>query len=198
MKLWTIQSVCWYNTLLKQGVMTGNIKYIEPDFIPAYDWLVRQMIERIGNKPDGVQYPIWAWYHCLNEKKKKPDLRNSGFASKGEKCVLIEIEKDEKNILLSDFTLWHHPLGLPYYIGETEEDTLSFEAELESLGYNTCLSDVLPTKYQQKIIKSWEKIFDMNFDDLYFSRPFSEKSIQATFWQLHLSEVVSVRYFVCR
>lgn len=100
--------------------------------------------------------------------------------------------------MLSDFTLWHHPLGLPYYIGDTEEDTLAFEAELESLGCDTRLSDTSPTKYQQKITKSWEKIFDMYFDDPYFSSHFSEKSIQATFWQLHLSEVVSVRYFICK
>lgn len=178
--------------------MTGDVKYIEPDFIPAYDWLIQQMIERIGNKPGDVQYPIWSWYQYLNEKKKKPDLRYSHLGQKGEKCVLIEIEKDEKDVLLSDFTLWHYPLGLPYYIGATQEDAFAFESELESLGYETCLSDILPTKYQQRIIKSWNKIFDMNFDDPYFSNPLSEKSIQATFWQLHLSEVVSVRYFMCR
>lgn len=198
MRLWTIQPICWYNVLLEKGVMTGDVKYIEPDFIPAYDWLIQQMIERIGNKTSDVQYPIWAWYHYLNGKKKKPDLRNSHLGRKGEKCVLIEIEKNEKDVLLSDFELWHHPLGLPYYIGDTEEDTLAFEAELEALGHDTSLSDSLPIKYQQKIIKSWEKVFDMDFDDPYFSKPFSEKSIQATFWQLYLSEVVSVRYFVCK
>lgn len=76
--------------------MTGDVKYIEPDFIPAYDWLIQQMIERIGNKPGDVQYPIWSWYQYLNEKKKKSDLRYSHLEQKGEKCVLIEIEKDEK------------------------------------------------------------------------------------------------------
>ena len=198
MKLWTIQPVCWYNILFEKNVIAGDIRYIEPDFIPAYNWLVQQMIERIGNKPDNVQYPIWAWYHYLNEKKKKPDLRNSHFGQKGGKSVLIEIEKNEKDVLLSDFTLWHHPLGLPYYIGDTEEDTLDFESELENLGYDTRLSETLPEKYQKKIIQSWEKIFDMNFDDPYFANLFSEKSIQATFWQLNLSEVVSVRYFTSR
>lgn len=198
MKLWSIQSVCWYNTLLEKGVMTGDVEFIEPFFIPAYDWYVQQMIERVGCKPDNVQYPIWAWFHYLNEKKKKPDLRNTGFAQKGKKLVLLEIEKNEKDVLLSDFELWHHPLGLQCYIGNSEEETLAFEAELENLGCDTHLHDALPITYQQRIIKSWDKIFDMNFDDPYFSRPFLEKSIQATFWQLNLSEVLSVRYFICR
>ncbi len=39
-----------------------------------YEWLISQMIKRIGPPPEGVVYPVWAWYK-QNGKRKKTDLR---------------------------------------------------------------------------------------------------------------------------
>jgi hypothetical protein len=34
--------------------------------------------------------------------------------------------------------------------------------------------------------------FNLSFDDPYFTKPVEKKSIQATFWELHLDEVQKV------
>ena len=43
-------------------------------FVEIYEWLIQQMKKKIGIPPEGVQYPVWAWY-IQKGKHKKPDLR---------------------------------------------------------------------------------------------------------------------------
>ena len=75
MILWTIQEEAVYHIIMEKGVYRCAPERI---FIPEcryqYDWLVRQMEERIGPSPEGVEYPAWAWYSWEGERKK-PDLR---------------------------------------------------------------------------------------------------------------------------
>ena len=43
-------------------------------FDEAYKWIALQMEKRVGPPPEGVKFPVWAWY-MQNGKHKKPDLR---------------------------------------------------------------------------------------------------------------------------
>ena len=56
----------------------------------------------------------------------------------------------------------------------------------------------LPINFQQKIIKSWDKVLDLDFEAPYWTYPKSNKSIQATFWTLKVEEIVKVVYFIAR
>ena len=63
MKLWTIQHKAAYEEMLRTGVLRANSAYIFEEFFrDSYDWMVEQMKKRIGNPPDGVELPVWAWY----------------------------------------------------------------------------------------------------------------------------------------
>lgn len=130
MKLWTIQSIEWYEKLLSEKIIYGERKYAEPDFLFGYDWFIKVMEERIGKKPTNDCCPIWAWYQYLSVDKRRPDLRETGHLEKGEAGVRLEIEKDDNEVLLSDYGLWHYPLGIYYYIGDSEEDEGMFEKKL--------------------------------------------------------------------
>ena len=76
-------------------------------------------------------YPIWFWHQYKNSKSKRPDLRESGLLSKGTKGVLIEFEKPETEILLSDFNLWHFVLNY-WHIANNEEQELEFNKLLKT------------------------------------------------------------------
>ena len=72
-----------------------------------YAWLVLQMKKRIGSPPEGVTYPVWAWYKW-RENRKKPDLRAERwqYGQKGDKFYRLEIEIPDREVLLSDFDEW--------------------------------------------------------------------------------------------
>ena len=102
-----------------------------PEFVEMYNWLVLQMKKRIGDPPEGVIYPVWAW-HTQRSKRHKPDLRSERWANgyDGEKFVCLEIEVPDEQVLLSDFDLWSLIL-LDSIITETEEEEKTEEREEE-------------------------------------------------------------------
>lgn len=194
MRLWTIQPIEVYQELMNKGVFSCNpnkSKYLSDiDFIQmreSYDWLVTQMDKRGIVHPEGINYPIWAW-HTRDWKYKKPDLRNSGFDTKGKKCVCIEFEIPDEKVLLSDFDEWHNVLNrMPIDSSSNEKEFDEFYA-----WYDT-ISQFEKEKY---MIESWNQIFDLTpINTKWRSKG---KWIQATFWQLRLEDVKDVRFFTCR
>lgn len=193
MRLWTIQPIEVWEELNKKGYFICNpIKadYIsdkEWNFKEAYDWLVGQMEYRIGRRPNGVSYPIWAW-HTRDWKHKKPDLRNIGLGNKGEKSVCIEVEVPDNQVVLTDFDVWHFVLNKWYF-----DDSYS-EEEWEKLHAKY---DRLDRDVRGKVkIQSWQKVFDVSpFQNEWCQRG---RYIQATFWVLYLKDVKDVRFFTAR
>ena len=193
MRLWTIQPIEVWEELNKKGYFICNpIKadYIsdkEWNFKEAYDWLVGQMEYRIGRRPNGVSYPIWAW-HTRDWKHKKPDLRNIGLGNKGEKSVCIEVEVPDNQVVLTDFDVWHFVLNKWYF-----DDSYS-EEEWEKLHAKY---DRLDSDGKEKVkIQSWQKVFDVSpFQNEWCQRG---RYIQATFWVLYLKDVKDVRFFTAR
>ncbi len=195
-ELWTIQSIEWYNELLQNGFIHGAREYIKPNWefsLFGYHWLMNKMDEKIGKRPFLECYPVWAWYQYSDIKRKKPDLRTGGFLPKGEKGVRLKIIKNEKEVLLSDFLLWHFPFSYHSFIGHTEQESVAFEEMLIRKGLDTTNIENLPKHIITKIIKSWDNVLNLDFDD-----PKDSKSIQATFWTLSLNEVVQVDEFIAR
>ena len=197
MQLWTIHPIEWYEKLLKDGIIYGEKKYVEPDFLYSYDWLVKKMEERIGNRPFPECYPVWSWFQYTNSKRRKPDLRSRGFIPKGTKGVRIEINKNENDVLLSDFHLWHHPLNY-YSIDDNEEESDAFDRLLEQNNINFVDKESYTPEIRQIVEQSWDKLLDMDYAPEYAAFPFEEKAIQATFWSLSVHEIVKVEEFIAR
>ena len=134
-KLWTMQTRDVWESLQRTGVYRTDtaLCWMAEELPHAYSWLAREMTKRVGPPPQGVDYPVWAWY-MQNGRHKKPDLRSErwGYGPGDEDYCCIELEIAPQRVLLSDFDVWHSVLnnGL---ISDTEEEDVALEAFHESL-----------------------------------------------------------------
>lgn len=114
MILWSIQPEEVFDLIQREGVYHCDIhKSRMGDFADMqYSWLVSQMKKRIGPPPEGVSFPVWAWYQWRKDRKK-PDLRAERwyYGYRGEKFYRLEIDIPDEQVLLSNFALWHVPLN---------------------------------------------------------------------------------------
>lgn len=195
-KLWSIVTEQAWQALYAQGVLKSRKGLADREFLNAYDWMRRQMEQRIGPAPDIDQYPIWAWYQATDQKRKRPDLRETGHLASGKVGYRIEFEKEVNEVLLSDFELWHFVINR-HFIPESETQARLFEQGLEKQFGTSCFEE-LPKSAQRLFEKSWDRIFDIIFEPKNIASSFPEKQIQATCWELRLDEVAKVGRFVAR
>ncbi|RVU73118.1 MULTISPECIES: DUF3841 domain-containing protein [Lactobacillus] len=130
----------------------------------AYDWMVKQMKERIGNPPVGVEYPYWCWYKWDGEHK----LKVKDFRSFDDQAV-IELDIPSSELLLSDFDAWHHPLNNWFLPSDLDHEEI-YEPEEAEFEKN-------PTQARKE--KSWQNLFDISNSDY----------VQGCFWQLKYGQV---------
>ena len=185
MILWTSQEEAVYNELLKTGVYRCDLNLSSmKDCREKYDWLVRQMKQRIGPPPEQVTYPVWALYQ-QDGKHRKPDLRRERweFGCDGERFACIEIEIPDRDVLLSDFDAWCMLLS-DFLISDTEQEGCCLEAQYEALS---------PSEKRRMKEKNRERVFDLSPLNNGWARRGYE--IQATFWELRLEQVRDVRFF---
>ena len=198
MHLWTIQPPEVYRLVMDTGVyrcdpfQNGMLQSfdeskigneLDQQFAESYDWLVRQMEKRIGPRPEGVIYPVWAWYQFAYQKK--PDLRRERWSNgnPGEKQACILLDVPDREVLLSDFGNWHHVLN-HWPITDTEAESERVDAYIETL------SEKEKTTF---LSENWERVFDIEpFANGWTSRG---ADIQATFWELKRVYIQDVRFF---
>ena len=185
MILWTSQEEAVYNELLKTGVYRCDLN-LSPmkDCRKQYDWLVRQMKQRIGPPPEQVNYPVWVLYQ-QDGKHRKPDLRRERWAvgCNGERFACLEIEIPDRDVLLSDFDAWCMLLS-DFLISDTEQEGCCLEAQYEALS---------PSEKRRMKDKNWERVFNLSPLNNGWSR--RGYYIQANFWELRLEQVRDVRFF---
>ncbi|WP_272150111.1 DUF3841 domain-containing protein [Tenacibaculum aiptasiae] len=140
---------------------------------------------------------MWAWYQYKDSTSRRPDLRTSGFLPQGTKGVRIEFEKPKNQVLLSDFLLWHYPLNY-WYIADNEKQDLNFDKLLNKAKVKFSDIEQYPDSLKDLTEKSWDKVFDMNYNCEYTTQDFKHKKIQATFWSLKSSEITKVDFFKAR
>lgn len=185
MILWTIQEEAVYKEIMETGVYRCDFAQSSmPEWKEEYDWLVKEMKKRIGNPPNGIMYPVWAWYQWEG-KRKKPDLRRErwecGF--KGDIYTCMEIDIPEDKALLSDFDAWSIIL-LHGMISDTEEENKALEERYNSMA---------PSGQKKMRDKNWERVFDLTpIHNDWMTRG---DSIQATFWELRREEIKKVQFF---
>ena len=145
------------------------------------------MRQRIGEPPQGVAYPIWAWYQ-LDGKLVKVDLRKTEFNNYHGEHYALTVEVPDEQVLLSDEESWHFVLNNWFFSSAANKAEYS---RVETW-FNT-----LPIDEQQaEKKKSWEKIFDVTpFESEWHRRGCY---VQATFWELRLEQVITARRFIGR
>ena len=192
MIVWTIQPPEVLDIIERDGVFrcdTSKSSYANDDqYKEAFDWMVRHMDERGIRHPEGVEYPIWAWYKWDNEHKR-PDLREIGYGYKGEILCRIELDVPDDEVLLSHLEAWMCVVRGSYLNpGRNEEE---WDENEEILNTSESFE-----KFSKIIEDSWENIFDMNWDD--GGMWGAGEAIQATFWEIRKEMIRKVTKFRSR
>lgn len=192
MKLWTIQTLEAWKELQSSGVLhtrQNQIDSFHKDYLSSYKWMMEQMNVKIGAASSKGLFPIWAWYQWDGKKRAKPDLRAIRWHHPvGEHNVCIEFICKDEFVLLSDFVLWHHVLN-SCFLPKSEDDDNAFEKRFANVK--------IPDAIGHKIIEqSWQRIFDIDWEDPWISFPRKKKSIQATLWEIRLDMVTDITHFI--
>jgi hypothetical protein len=192
MRLWTIQTKDTWARAENSGVLECNDIVTDKEIAnwlrPAYDWMVRQLEQRVKNYPHN-KYPIWAWYH------PKPDLRQSGHLPRGTSGVRIEFIVSSDRVLLSDFEAWHAVLNC-WYLSLSEVESENWDSRCESvrIGWENWPP---PSPFKEELMRSWERIFDLELLKKH-SEWIGGETIQACIEKIYIDEVVNVTYFKAR
>jgi hypothetical protein len=197
-KLWSIQVVDKIDEIKSTGKLICLKNQFSIEWDNEYKWMIKQMEKRIGKSEVQGQYPIWAWYQYQDVYKRKPDLRRSGHLPNGANGIRIEFEKNINEVLLSDFVLWHYPLSYKSIIAKNEMEDEKFERKLKKLKLNNANFKDMPIQIQDEIIASWERIFDSEFENKYYTHKKDKKMIHACCWDINESEIVKIDKFKAR
>lgn len=151
----------------------------EPEFVEKYEWLIRQMKKRNDPPPEGVVYPVWAWYKQMQKNRSA----RWGYGSGDEDYTCIEFEIPDGQMLLKDFDSWHIILNNGLF-SDSEKEADQQDAYFDSL----------PTE-ERKAYKetNWEQVFDTTP----FENDWTRRGdwVQATIWELRKDMIQDVRFF---
>ena len=100
--------------------------------------------------------------------------------------------------MLSDFVLWHFPLSYKSIIAKNETEYHKFASKLTKLKLDKTEFEDLPLNIQLEIENSWQRIFDMKYDNKFYTHPKDEKMIQACCWEIKREEIVKIDKFTAK
>lgn len=183
--LHTVQHFDAYAEMLATGVMKPRRWADEDDFAEAYEWMLRNMDERLPSSGSGI---LWCW-----AKIRRRDLVRTCRLARGE--VLMTCRVPRERVLLSEFFDWHcvlnRSLHVPQRLGE-DSDTFWARAEpliddlharATAAGLPTQSLRGWPSELRGELEDSWTGIFDPTaWND--------RSSVQATVHEIHLADVV--------
>ncbi len=149
----------------------------------SYGWMADRMDERGIVRPEGVLYPVWAWY-AQSGRRGRPDLRLGGYAERGKEMACIEIEIDDDRALLSDSDDWDYVLNGWYLNPGRNVD--------EYWENNRRLFGITDRNERERFVRdSWERVLSVGPETV-------GRSLQAAFWELRPEDVVRARRFVAK
>lgn len=150
-RLWTFQHIAQLNALLRDGVLYGDWRKVDPNCEEAYRYMCRVM-QKYG-LDCGVAPPIWAWHSCWGAGKAPDSAVAAQLLSLAElaesNIVLLSLECPDDQYLRSSYDQW---CDLVYFPSLEEE--------------GSCILDEARLDDDEKA----DRIFGMNFaaidDDL--------------------------------
>lgn len=170
--------------LYRNGYLVGDkSRILFEDFEPAYCWMAKCMMDKIGSPPDGIDpWPMWAWYQRCG--LGQVDALSDEYADQD--LWVITFDVDRSSIVLSDFGAWHHVLN-GWYLPDLsaadggDHESEEFDRKLEEADVDWS-ERPYPAPFDEMVQASWSRIFNV-----------TEKTsdIQATFWRLDLAQVIS-------
>lgn len=188
MKVYTIQTIGFYEELLRDGVAYCNRESHwcrECRF--QYDWMVEQMRKRIGEPPiPEIKYPVWVWQQYNSKKDSKPRMSPKEILKGENEAVMLELDVPDDAVLLSDLDLWISPLNGWEICGKKESRQFDKEKAIYEKEHGKChqISDWSPV-IRDKIVATWERIFDLDWIDSYQAPSMRKsRSVQGTIWLL--------------
>ncbi|MBR1683897.1 MAG: DUF3841 domain-containing protein [Clostridia bacterium] len=187
MLLWTTQPLSLLTDLERDGVYrcarekSWNLTK-QGSLEKPYAWLIAQMRERIGEMPEGVTNPVWAW-HTWEYARTCPDPESAAFLKRTEDKVLLTLDIPEERVLLSDFEAWQSVMMGTYVAKGTTKEAL--EKELEAM------DKVEDGKMEDFIRASWENVFLIDPVDRWDMH--RGRYVQATFWEVRREDVKETR-----
>ena len=201
MKLWGLESQSHWRHLFKTGVLRSASSYAAREYACGgqcdrfpYDWIRKEMTYRV-RPPRARLFPIWTWRQW--EGKAEIDLRTFRWHyPAGERSVRIELECPDDQVLFCDYGLWFYVLN-HWYLPRSLADAAQFEesfpdhpwAIFKALRYDK-------PKFQQKVIQSWQRVFDLGWYSEGITSPPQKKSIIGWIWELRREWVISHTPFV--
>ena len=113
MKVYTIQTVSFYEELINDGIAFCKREgYWCRENRFQYDWMAEQMRKRIGEPPlPEIKYPVWVWQQKKKKKRPTPIMSPCDIEEGESEAVMLELEVPDDAVLLSDLDLWIHPLN---------------------------------------------------------------------------------------
>ena len=196
MQLWTIQKIEAWDVLQQRGELQVKRDFADRDLLAAYDWMGKQMEGQIFTPSTCSELvPIWAWSQFCGARSKRPDLRSRWLLPSGTEGCLIEFNAPDDHVLLSDFDLWHYVLNFSY-LATCEEDLERFESQY--LAQRWSWNELPPAGIKSEIENSWQRIFDLDWQDPAITLSSNEQAIQATLWTLKSDWIARVDEFVAR
>jgi hypothetical protein len=193
MRIWTIQPVEVYETLKSKRMLWVDGRQCDRNWPHAYRWMIDQMRRRLP--PSRARFPWWGWYRWHGVRRSKPDLRAWEYLPAGQRSVRIELDLEDREVLLSDYDGWHYALN-DWFLSFDEAEDDRFDEEKRRLGYQ--FGTPYPEPLRAQVLTSWERIFDLTGGNPEWYGQVSERSIQATFWELRLRDVTDVTLFTAR
>ena len=188
MRVYTIQTVAFYEELMRNGVVYCNRESeCCLDSKVQYDWMAEQMRKRVGEPPrPEIKYPIWVWYQYISKKRPVPTMSSKDMEKEETEAVMLELEVPDNQVLLSNYFIWHLPLSHWAICNKNEDKQLYKELGEYEKAHGKCYEmHEYPENIQRKIIATWERVFDMNLHDPYIvTCRRQNRSIQGTIWLL--------------
>mgnify|MGYP003407024610 FL=1 len=174
---WTFVPKTIVGDVLSGKLQTCSMEFSEQDplFQLAYAWMKDAMDEAgIKGREPGMN-PWWCWIRMGADQIKPTDLQAD------EASVLLELSLDPKDVLLSDFDMWHVPLN--YWLNAEGAEEESFENELKLAGLNIFEDKPLPEPFHTRVQASWRDVFCLDRVNGYTGE-LKDKSIQGVFWKM--------------
>ena len=175
--LYTSQTETVLQVLEQDGVCFSKEAYVRkkyeesaPIFLTAYSFFVQEA-ERLAPKPEGAEYPYWAFHDLYN-------VDASGRAG------ILKLRVPIEETVLFDVRDWNRILCLKY-LGETEEEEKRFQKELDARGLTETkimLTDFYPD-WKREIRESWKRLF-RHHETLCQGQDVTKNGIQAGLWRL--------------
>jgi len=185
-RLWTVRAADELRSA--RWPLRADPQFVDPYMLPAYRWMAAALARKAGPPPRGVKLPLWAWV-------KRPDLRTAAQLPRGRKGVVLELELQRSQILISDFERFHAVLNR-HYLELNQADDDRFERAVVRAG-----RDEWPftPALKKRVEQSWRRVFfrRRGAGEDYWG-PAEEAVQQAVFWELPRDAVVSRREFVAR